>query len=316
MRATEINLVVSEFKSLYFFLFFCAVPPPHTHSPSPPPLMTAPVLTRFYLLLDHCAEDLNILAWSSGYREASHVREEHVSYPVIPTVCVAILGVMFTTALFQDNVSDSTCVNSFITRLLQAHQEVLVNLARVFILLFSYVVCFFVFFSHHSQIISLTRLYASHFSYTLPLKDSESSWEEKLLRLWRFLSLREHVLSFCLALSASLNPPLTRVSAECTALRWPGCSHVRACVCVFVCVRAGGRARSSDCALYTPNVKRAPCHRETDGDVCHLQQRGRVTHAHAHTGTRQRQPPTVPDPPAHPPQIHPTSKKNIQYCVS
>lgn len=51
-----------------------------------------------------------------------------------------------------------------------------------------------------------------------PLKDFESS--ESLLC---FLSLRKHVLCFCLALSASLIPPRTRVTTECSVLRWPGC---------------------------------------------------------------------------------------------
>lgn len=123
---------------------------------------------------------------------------------------------------------------------------------------------------------SLESPLCRNFSYALPLKDLESSWEEKLLPLWRFLSLREHVLSFCLALSASLNPPLTRVSGECTALRWPGCSRVHACM--FVCVQA----HSSDCALYTPNVQRAPCRRETDGGMCITCNSRGQGHVHAH----------------------------------
>lgn len=49
-------------------------------------------------------------------------------------------------------------------------------------------------------------------------------------RLLCFFSLKQHVLGFCLALSASLIPLLTRVHAECTAhsgRHWPGCFCVR-----------------------------------------------------------------------------------------
>lgn len=49
-------------------------------------------------------------------------------------------------------------------------------------------------------------------------------------RLLCFFSLKQHVLGFCLALSASLIPLLTRVHAECTVhsgCHWPGCFCVR-----------------------------------------------------------------------------------------
>ena len=65
-----------------------------------------------------------------------------------------------------------------------------------------------------------------------PLKDSESSEAKGSLVSCAFSPWENTCRVFCLALSASLIPLLTRVNTECKVLWWPD----SLCVCVYVCV--------------------------------------------------------------------------------
>lgn len=284
--------MVSEFKCLYFYfllflLFFFAVVPPPLRTSFPP--MTAPVLTCFYLLLDHCAGDLNIIAWSSSYREASHVQDEHVSYSVIPSTCVAKTQHRVYDCTFQVSMSDSPLVNisdsesSSTTRWRRKHPEV--SSSRQF--LFYFLLGFY--FSPLQPNTTITL------HPRLLLKDFESSRGRKAPASLALSLLEKTRAKFLFSSKCLLKSPAHT------------CQHRMQCTLVArAAAPACVRVRVHQTVHFTH--KRAPCHPETDGDMCITCSRGQghapcpptPTHTHG-TCTRQHQPPAVSAPPPLPP---------------